>query len=254
MYIYKKPKYLLFDKHFIVLTVLALGLVAGVSVLSQKTQIQQQASETVNLNSAVEIDSTINPDRTMGPKTSQENLSNSLPSVYLGKAEIKVAGLENSINVSSLILVISKAEVHLVRLFMPGINNITASESIKGMRTNQNVNKWETLQLNGNTGNPVTIGLEKGFVNSLGLTQLAGGKYSEIRLYVSEATAKLMNGGEVELVLPGGMDIIRLVRAFDVFSNRTTYIKVDLDIEDSVIQEGETYFLRPVVSRITVSN
>ncbi len=96
-----KSKYLLFDKHFIVLTFLVLGLVAGVSVVGEKTQRQQQASEPVNLNSAAEIDSSINSNRTMGPKTRQGNFSNSLPSVYLGNLEISVSSSNDS-NVLSL--------------------------------------------------------------------------------------------------------------------------------------------------------
>lgn len=248
-----KQKYLLFDKHFIVLTLLILGVVGIVSLAGQKTQTQQQASESVDLNSAAEIASTINSDRTMGPKTSQGNFSNSLPSPYLGNAEISVVSLDNS-DVLSLTLVISKAEVHLVRLFMPGASDNTYSEGINGRRTNQNVNKWETLQLGGNTYNPVTLRLEKGFVGSFGNTALAGGKYSEIRLYISKATARLANGKEAELVLPGGVNIIRVVQPFNIFSNKTTYLELEVNTKGSIIQDGDTYFLKPVISRITVSN
>ena len=248
-----KQKYLLFDKHFIVLTLLILGAVGIVSVAGQKTQTQQQASEPVDLNSAAEIDSTINPDRTMGPKTSQGNFSNSLPNTYLGNVEVGVVGLDDS-DVLSLTLVISKAEVHLVRLFMPGASDNTPTEGINGRRTNQNVNKWETLQLSRNTYNPVALRLEKGLVDSFGNTALAGGKYSEIRLYVSKATARLNSGKEVELVLPGGESIIRVVRAFNIFSNKPTNLALELNIKSSIIQEGDTYFLKPVISRITVGN
>lgn len=247
----RRSKYLLFDKHFIVLTLLALGLVAGVSVVSQKTQTQQQASESVNLNSAAEIDSTINPDRTMGPKTSQGNFSNLLPSVYLGNVEIGVAGSGNP-DVLSLSLVISKAEAHLVRLFIPGTSNTTHPEVVNGRRTNQNVNKWETLQLSGNIYNSVTVKLEKSLANSFGSTRLAGGKYSEIRLYISRATARLTSGKEVELVLPGGESIIRVVRTFNIFSNKATHLALVFDTENSIIQEGDTYFLNPVISGITI--
>ncbi len=248
-----KQKYLLFDKHFIVLTLLILGAVGIVSVAGQKTQTQQQASEPVDLNSAAEIDSTINSDRTMGPKTSQGNFSSSLPSAYLGNAEIGVVSSGNS-DVLSLTMVISKAEAHLVRLFMPGASDNTPTDGINGRRTNQNVNKWETLQLSRNTYNPVTLRLENGLVDSFGNTALAGGKYSEIRLYISKATARLTSGKEVEFVLPGGTSIIRVVQAFNIFSNKTTHLSLDLDIEKSIIQDGDTYFLKPVISRITVSN
>lgn len=248
-----KQKYLLFDKHFIVLTLLILGAVGIVSVAGQKTQTQQQASESVDLNSAAEIDSAINPDRTMGPRTSQGNFSNSLPRAYLGSVEVGIAGSGNS-DVLSLSLVISKAEVHLVRLFMPGASDNTPSEGINGRRTNQNVNKWETLQLSRNIYNPVTLRLEKGLVDFFGNTALAGGKYSEIRLYISKATAMLTSGKELELVLPGGVNIIRVVQTFNIFSNKTTYLALDLDTEKSIIQDGDTYFLKPVISRITVSN
>lgn len=249
-----KSKYLLFDKRFLVLTLLALGVVAGVSVVSQKTQIQQQASESVDLNSASEIDSTINPDRTMGPKTSQGNFSNLLPSAYLGNVMINLVGQDSPVKVQALTLFISKAEVHLIHLFIPGTSNASPSEGISGQRTNQDVNRWETLQLSGNTGNPVAVRFEKGFFNSLDSTQLAGGKYSEIRLYISKATAKLADGKEIELVLPGGVSVIRVVRTFNIFSSKTTYLTLELNTKSSVLQDGDTYFLKPVISRFTVSN
>lgn len=239
-------------KHFLILTLLTLGLVAGVTAVSQKTQTKQQASQSINLNTRSEIDSTNNPDGTMGPKTAYDNFSNSLPNAYLGKIVINLAASGNSPQVTSLTLAISKAEVHLIYLFIPGTSNTT--ENINGQKTNQNVNKWETFQLDGNTDQPLVTKLKKGQSIPLGITPLAGGKYSEIRLYISKATAKLANGEEVELIIPQGDNIVRVVKTFNIFSNKTTYITLNLDDKNSLIQAGDTYFLQPVISRITASN
>lgn len=249
-----KQKYLLFDKHFIVLTLLVLGVVASVSVVSQKTQTQQQASEAVNLNSASEIDSTINPDRTMGPGTSQGNFSNLLPSAYLGRAVISVQGSNDSPEATNLELTISKAEVHLVRLFVPGTSNDATTEGINGRRTNQNVSKWETLQLNGKSDAPAVLKLEKGLTSPLGDTNIAGGKYAEIRLYVSKARAELLSGTEIDLVIPGGGDIIRVARPFNIFASNTTSLILNLDIKNSIIKQGEIYVLKPVISGFSLSD
>lgn len=255
MYVDKGSRYLLLDMRFIVLTILTLGIVAGVSAAAQKTQVQQEASRFVNLNSADEIDTTFNPDRTMGPKTSKGNFSTTLPNAYLGKTVISLAGTDKfRDDILSIKLSISKAEVHLIHLDIPGTRISSSFERIGGLRTNQDVSKWETLQLNGDTDEPVMMKLEDGFMDSFGYTQLAGGKYSEIRLYISKVTGNLLSGEETELVLPGESSIIRVAQPFKVFSDKTTYLTLGFDFKNSVIKEGDIYFFKPVISGITLNS
>jgi hypothetical protein len=265
MKVIKKPTYLLFNKHFLIITVLALGAVASITALSQQTQTQQQAAPLTNLNTATEIESSINSDGTMGPATARDNFSNTLPSVYLGKIVINLNDAQQkksdntknaSLKTSSLTLTITKAEIHLIHLFMPGTsttNTIDEKINTTGQKTNQNVNKWEVIQLNSNT-DKLNLNLTGGESAPVGVTQLAGGKYSEIRLYITKAKAKLEDGKEIALTIPGQSNIIRIVQPFNIFANKTTYLTLDLDKENSIIQSGEAYFLQPFVTHAAISN
>ncbi len=257
MKILKKPHYLLFNPHFLVITILALGSIAVISALGQRTQTQQHASQEINLNTAQEIDTTINVDGTMGPKFNKDNFSNTLPSEYLGILTISIADSQKSPSqITSLKLTLSKIEVHLIHLFIPGQgagNTLDSNENEGNMKTNQNVNKWETL-FSTTGANQISLEFASGNSNSLEPAQLAGGKYSEIRFYIMSASLKLADGKEVEIVIPGRNNIIRVVRPFNIYAGRTTRITLALDKENSIIQAGDKYILQPVVSGISINN
>lgn len=259
----QKTKYLLFDKHFLVITLLTLGIVFSVSVMNQQTQTKQNASQSINLNSANEIDSWNNPDGTMGPKTADGNYSKELPNEYQGYLSLNISDLpqiknsenDKSLQAASLNLTITKAEAHLIRLFIPGtITDQTAGDitNNSGRKTNQNVNRWETLQLN-NDKNNVTE-LTDGLNYSLGTSQLAGGKYSEIRIYISKAAAVMSNGQKIEISVPANGNIIRIVRPFNIFAGKTTALNLNFDKQSSLVAAGDRYFLTPVIRNLAVNN
>jgi hypothetical protein len=194
----------------------------------------------------------------MGPKSARDNFANAMPITYLGKIIVNITDSQSpSPKFSSLTLTISKAETHLIHLFIPGLNTqspINEDLNTGNQKTNQNVNQWETLQLNENN-NPIDLTLSSGQNYSLGITQLVGGKYSEIRLYISKAKAKLENGEEIELIIPGQDNIIRVARPFNIFADKITTLTLQLNKEDSVIQSGgASYFLKPFISNIAINN
>jgi uncharacterized protein DUF4382 len=162
--------------------------------------------------------------------------------------------------VSSLLLTVWKVEVHLARIGIPGAKNTTAppvegKPPVTSMRKdNQNVDKWETLTIT----SPKTIDLvalaKTHDVSSLGLTNLANGHYTEIRLYVSTASATLANGTKIVLSIPGRANIVRVVREFVINTGKTTTLSLDFDAQNSVIRVGDTYILKPVVIRLDQKN
>lgn len=169
--------------------------------------------------------------------------------------------------VSSLVLSINKVEVHLAHLALPGQRDneqpaITGKPSISPtphQQTNQDVDKWETLNL---PLNPATgtvdvdlVALAKSHNFSvLGLTRLAGGRYTEIRLYVKSAKATLQNGQAVTLTIPGKANIVRVVQPFVIVSGKTTTLSMYFDAQNSVINAGGNYILKPVVARLQEEN
>ncbi len=149
---------------------------------------------------------------------------------------------------------ISKVEVHLAHIGLPGSNNEVAASASPTLTlgnhkgnlfrpTNQEVNKWETL----NIGTPQTLDLVK-LANShistlLGNTKLVNGKYTEVRLYISSASATLQSGTQVNLVIPGRGNTVRVVHSFGVDSGKKTSLTMDFDAQNSVIQAGTQYIL-----------
>ena len=250
----RKPTYLLLNKHFIILTLIALGAVAATSVVTQKTQTQQQAAMPVNINTANEIESAINTDGTMGPKSTKDNFSNTLLAPYLGKITINLndeqKGEKNNKDtkkISSIKLTLAKAEIHLVYLFLMEKKNST------GQKTNQNLDKWEVIKLNGDNAES-TLELKAGESTFLGSTDLAGGKYSEIRIYIKNAVVKFSDGEEVPLIIPGRSNIIRIVRPFNIYPEKTTLLTLNIDMQRSIVQAGNAYFLQPTLTNLTTVN
>ncbi|HXS14661.1 MAG TPA: DUF4382 domain-containing protein [Candidatus Saccharimonadales bacterium] len=171
--------------------------------------------------------------------------------------------------VSSLILSISKVEVHLAHLALPGQKDTEKPDTITTgkpsvsptphQQTNQDVDKWETLNL---PLNPATQTVNVDLValaashnfSVLGLTRLAGGRYTEIRLYVKSAKATLQNGQSVTVTIPGKANIVRIVQPFVVVSGKTTTLSMYFDAQNSVLNAGGNYILKPVVARLQEAN
>lgn len=251
----------------LIFILLAVGVVAAVILSQQSTENRQHASSFNDLNAAEDITQINNADGTMGPPTWLGNFSNTLPSAYLGTLSFRITDPEQGQRptlptqaqgggpqtVTSLTVVISKVEVHLARLGVPGAKNSIPSVT-PGSDNNQQVDKWETLNIGGTKTVDVVALAKTHDFSVLGLTKLANGMYTEVRLYVSNATAVLSDGTPITLSIPGRANIIRVVEPFTIDSGKTTTLTMDFDAQNSVIKAGTTYLLKPVVARFDVEN
>ena len=146
----------------------------------------------------------------------------------------------------------------MVYLFLPGT---TADNEKKmenknntGRKTNQNLDKWEVIDLN-EDGEEPTLEIKAGESTLLATTDLSGGKYSEIRIYIKNATVKFLGGLEMPLTIPGRSNIIRIVRPFNIYPEKTTLLTLNVDMQRSIIQTGNnTYFLQPTLTSLTAVN
>lgn len=259
-----------------------IGIVlVGVYATSQKTNLTPQASNQLqDLNSSSEIGLTNNPDGTMGPPSHVGNFSNTLPTNMLGGLSFYVTdppppgrgkpsnaptapanpsqSLEPSQaegggrnngpqNVSSLVITITKVEVHLAYLGSPGDTN---APSVSPNAGRKNIDHWETLNVAAGTKVDLVQIAQNGVPISLGLTNLAAGRYTEIRLYLSAGRATLSDGTTVNLTLLGRNNIVRVVRPFTITAGIATPLTIDFDAQRSVIKSGNDYILKPVVARI----
>lgn len=283
-----------FQKSFIILLIISIGLVIGIYGTSNKTQTQQNASEDIDLNTSQEISDANNPDWTMGPTAAVGNFSNTLPVNNLGQLSVQIIdhpknedhgnkptftlptqsrgnGPQNKgredggdsdvtktsqenkgggpANIKALNLTICKAEVHLAHLLKPGENDETVTDVPNDPK---GVDKWETLQLDDEGKSFDLFKLASGEIDILGLTSLAAGKYTEIRLYIESANVVLDDGQIVGLTIPGKNNIVRIVRPFTITTGQTTVLKIDFNAQKSVIQAGNKYLLKPVIARILI--
>lgn len=150
--------------------------------------------------------------------------------------------------VTALNLTITKVEVHFAN---SEVSVTPAPSASPSPSPTEPADHWETL----NVPNPTTVDLVKlatsHSVSALGLTTLAAGKYTQVRLFLSSASAKLSDGTTVNLDVLGKDDIVKIIQPFTVVAGKTTTIIVDFDAQHSVIKADGKYILRPVVAKLT---
>lgn len=163
-------------------------------------------------------------------------------------------------DVSSLKLTISKVEVHLANLATTKPDVSPEAEAGKPTTTpeaeaaGQPVSHWETLDLNVPTTLDLVELAKTHDLSTLGLTSLAAGHYTEVRLYVSSAAATLSDGTPVDLKILGHDNVVRVVQSFSIAAGGTTKLTMDFDAGHSVIKAGDSYLLKPVVARLLTSS
>lgn len=224
---------------------IVIGIPFTINTLTRQTVIRNNAAEPVpTINQPGEI---INTDDTMGPQTIKGNFSSTLPKLKQGEMEFAFSNSNHQVGdaqITALNLIISKAETRMVYLGTPGD---TSSKNDA-----RPVDYWETLNL----PTPITVDLialsKSLLVQKLGLTDLAAGKYTEIRLYIKNAFIDTAESKGIPLVINGKDNILSLFKQYAVEKGKTTRVIVDFDAQASVVKEGETYILKPFVKQLTV--
>lgn len=217
---------------------LALSIPLLVFVAQRPTVLTSDASkETVNLNNPEGIGFTDNADGTMGPLTAADNFSSDASSAKLGTVSLNLSNSEadqtmtdDPQKLTSLLLTLTKAEVHLA-------NPENEKGSLNGY--------WETLDLQG----PKTLDLfsPASGADTLALTKLSAGSYDEARLYIKNGTVTFTNGKTLPLTILGRDNIIRIVRPFTILPGKTTQLQFIFNAGRSLIRAGDAYILKPVV-------
>jgi hypothetical protein len=90
----------------------------------------------------------------------------------------------------------------------------------------------------------------------LGEGELAYGKYTQIRLFVTEASVLVEEGTSEEPVeIPSALQTgMKLIHPFEIIEGETTELTIDFDAGKSIIKTGNgSYKLEPVIKIITGS-
>ncbi|MFH1229304.1 MAG: DUF4382 domain-containing protein [Candidatus Aenigmatarchaeota archaeon] len=151
-------------------------------------------------------------------------LSGCIAPANAGTLQLKVT---DAGNISSLVLSISQIEVHMAS------NDMNETES-----------GWITV----NGAKSIDLIQVKGINEILGNTTLSEGKYTQIRLSVSSATA-VIDGQSYSVTVPSGK--FKFVHNFDIVANKTTSLILDFNADSSIVTAGDKYVLKPVVQVIT---
>lgn len=85
----------------------------------------------------------------------------------------------------------------------------------------------------------------------LGESNVKAGKYTQIRIYVTDSYGEDLEGGRVNVTLSSG--VLKIVRPWNVEDGKTTTLVVDFDLDKSLSKQGEDYRLKPVL-KLTVEN
>lgn len=155
-----------------------------------------------------------------------------IPSFGGGVLQIKVT---DQGNISSLVLSISEVKVHKASA------TETVTEQSEGQETNEtDGGGWITV-VGSKTVDLIQV---KGVNDLLGETSLDPGKYTQIRLSISSATA-VINGVSYSLTIPSGS--LKFVHPFEIENNKTTSLIIDFNADNSIVKAGDKYILKPVV-------
>lgn len=270
-----------------VATIVAIAVMVGLPILVFSTQQQtdnQQHASFQNLNTADLISSTNNPDGTMGPPDASRNYANAIDPSQTGTLTMLITDPQQSSPAANFHELLYKdfpssgTNKQLPKVSSVPLHNamqVTATpvisqqpEAVQGspqkvsalqitiakveVHFAQQANIWETLALDG----PKTIDLvqlAKGGLASLGLTKLAAEEYSEIRMYITNATATLPDGTHIQIPIQGKFVIVRIVKPFTIIAGANTNITIDFDAENSVIKASDQYLLKPVIANFLES-
>ncbi len=154
-----------------------------------------------------------------------------IPSFGGGTLQLKIT---DQGNISSLVLSISEVKVHMA-------GNETATEQSDGQETNETDNGGWITVVGSQTVDLIQV---KGVNDLLGETSLSPGKYTQIRLSISGATA-VIDGVSHSLIIPSGS--IKFIHPFQIEDNKTTSLIIDFNADNSIVKAGNKYILKPVV-------
>lgn len=145
--------------------------------------------------------------------------------------------------VAALTMTITKVEVHLA-------SNEAKVSVTPNVSPAEPEDHWQTLTIT----TPFTVDLVKlaatNSISMLGITTLPAGKYTQVRLFLSSATATLADGTVVNLDILGPDNMVKVIQPFTVVAGQKTTLIMDFDAQHSVVKADNKYILKPVVAKL----
>lgn len=165
----------------------------------------------------------IDPDAGIVAGQDTNPVKDSDTAVTTGLLEIILTDAPPDMNVEKALITISSVEVHRAA---------GDDDDDKG---------WITAVETAQTFDLIAVKDAEAF---LGSTELAPGKYTQIRLHVEKAVATI-DGTEQELKVPS--EKIKLNHPFTIEPGGTIKLTLDFDAQQSIHQAGKKYMLKPTI-------
>jgi len=154
-----------------------------------------------------------------------------------GTLQIMVTDAPPEEEVTSIMVTVESVEVH----------KAVAEQEQEQSATNSTNEEADWLPLDILAGNETFDLLQiQGIEEVLAVAELEPGKYTQIRMTISNVQVKLGDGDLQDVILPSGK--LKFVRPFDIVEGQTTALLFDFDAEKSVNVTGSGQIIvKPVV-------
>lgn len=176
----------------------------------------------------------------------------------LGTLELRVTDAPPKDNVTSIMVTVSKVEVHLAGSGPEPTPTVTVSPTETTSPTESptatptetpETGEWITIDVPSNASTFDLLKI-KGVEQTLASNQIQPGKYTQVRLIVEDINVGIDGATPVPAELPSGE--LKFVQPFEIQAGETTTVLFDFDADRSVNVTGNnTIMVKPVV-KLTV--
>jgi predicted secreted protein len=171
------------------------------------------------------------------------------PQPASGTIDVYVTDAPPEKNVTAVLLTISSLEVHLATAEMEQEQEQSESgnqtQEQEQEQEEENGGVWVSINISDNMSTFDLLKV-KGIEEFFGSSEVAAGKYTQVRLIVDKAEVAVDNGEPQEATVPSNE--VKIVRPFTVEDGETTTLLIDFDAEHSVVFAGSGKIqVKPVV-------
>ena len=183
------------------------------------------------------------PGATPTPETTVEQPSTEVtaPTAGMGTLKLQITDAQKLYNVTSLLLIVTKVEVHkagsgeVCEIDGEGVETCSGEGPDAG---------WETFLDTPQSYDLIQI---KDVKELLGSKDFEPGKYTQIRLTV-QGSSIFIDGVQKKLIIPSKE--VKLVKSFDLVEGESTTLTLDFDVDKSIVGTGTSFIMRPVIKVI----
>ncbi len=162
-----------------------------------------------------------------------------------GTLQVYVTDAPPREEVTSIMVTISEVQVHIAEAEQEREESTSDNETLKQEQEEDSGGEWITIKLNDDATTFDLLEI-RGIEQHLGASEVATGKYTQVRLVVDTIQVALEEGELQDAIVPSGE--LKIVRPFDVVAGVTTTLVLDFEADKMVSVTGANKIIvKPVV-------